>query len=64
MDYMSKFDFDIIYIKGEYNKVADCLSRYYENNTSADMHKFHDYVQADRRIAPKGKTSQWKGYKK
>ena len=38
MDYMSKFDFNITYIKGEYNKVADCLSRYYENDTSADVH--------------------------
>jgi hypothetical protein len=54
MDYMSKFDFDITYIKGEYNKVADCLSRYYKNDTSADVHEFHDYVQADRRIDPKG----------
>ncbi len=54
MDYMSKFDFDITYIKGEYNKVADCLSRYYESDTSADVHEFHDYVQADRRIDPDG----------
>jgi hypothetical protein len=54
MDYMSKFDFDITYIKGEYNKVADCLSRYYKNDTSADMHEFHNYVQADRRIDPEG----------
>jgi hypothetical protein len=54
MDYMSKFDFDITYIKGEYNKVADRLSRYYESDTSADVHKFHDYVQVDRRIDPDG----------
>ncbi len=54
MNYMSKFDFDITYIKGEYNKVADCLSRYYESDTSADVHEFHDYVQADRRIDPDG----------
>ena len=32
MDYMSKFDFDITYVKGELNKVADCLSRYYESD--------------------------------
>jgi len=54
MDYMSKFDFDITYIKGEFNKVADCLSRYYESDTNADIHEFHEYVQADRRIDPEG----------
>jgi hypothetical protein len=26
IDYLSRFDFDITYVKGEYNKVADCLS--------------------------------------
>jgi Holliday junction resolvase-like predicted endonuclease len=47
-DYMVRFDFDITYIKGEYNKVADCLSRYHENDTSEDVVEFHDYVQVDR----------------
>lgn len=54
MDYMSRFDFDITYVKGEYNKVADCLSRYFESDTSADEHDFHDYVQADRKVDPDG----------
>jgi hypothetical protein len=54
MDYMSRFDFDITYVKGEYNKVADCLSRYFESDTSADEHEFHDYVQADRKVDPDG----------
>jgi hypothetical protein len=54
MDYMSRFDFDITYVKGEYNKVADCLSRYFESDTSADVHEFHDYVQADRKVDPDG----------
>ena len=30
---MSRFDFNITYVKGEYNKVADCLSHYYESDT-------------------------------
>jgi len=51
---MSRFDFDITYVKGEYNKVADCLSRYYESDTAADVHGYHDYVQADLRIDPTG----------
>jgi len=32
-DYMSKFKFDIMYIKEELNKVADCLSRYFERRS-------------------------------
>ena len=53
-EYMARFDFDITYIKGEYNKVADCLSRYYENDTSTDVHEYHEYVHADRLIDPEG----------
>ncbi len=52
IDYMSRFDFNITYVKGEYNKVADCLSQYYGNDTSTDVHEYHDYVQADLRIDP------------
>jgi len=51
---MLKFKFDITYIKGELNKVADCLSRYFESDTTSDVHKYYDYVQADRRIDPEG----------
>ena len=54
MDYMSRFDFDITYVKGELNKIADCLSCYYKSNTSANIHEFHEYIQADRRIDPEG----------
>jgi hemerythrin superfamily protein len=53
-DYMSRFNFDITYVKGEYNKVADCLSRYYENDTPADEHEYHEYVHADRKLDPDG----------
>jgi hypothetical protein len=54
MEYMSKFDFDITYVKGEYNKVADCLSRYYESDTSVDIHDFSNYARADRKLDPDG----------
>jgi hypothetical protein len=54
MDYMSRFNFDIMYVKGELNKVADCLSRYYESDTSADVYDPHEYVRADARIDPEG----------
>jgi hypothetical protein len=54
LEYLSRFNFDITYVKGEYNKVADCLSRYFESNTSTDEHSSHEYVQADRKIDPEG----------
>ncbi|SJL05235.1 uncharacterized protein ARMOST_08601 [Armillaria ostoyae] len=50
MDYLSRFDFDITYIKGENNKVADCLSQYYENDEEADVPPAQEYVCADARI--------------
>ena len=53
-DYMSRFDFDITYVKGEYNKVADCLSRYYESDTLTDEHEYHEYVHVDRKLDPDG----------
>jgi len=63
IDYISRFDFDITYVKGEYNKVANCLSRYYENDTPADVHEYHDYVQADLRIDPTGEDLPSARYK-
>jgi hypothetical protein len=54
IEYMSKFDFNITYVKGEYNKVTDCLSQYYKSDTSTDIHEYHEYVQADRRLDPEG----------
>ena len=54
MDYMLRSQFDITYVKGEYNKVADCLSRYYKSDTAADVHDTLEYVQADRKVDPEG----------
>jgi hypothetical protein len=51
---MLRFDFDITYIKGELNKVADCLSRYYENNTESDAYEPYEYVRTDAHIDPTG----------
>lgn len=53
-DYMSRFNFDITYIKEELNKVADCLSQYYKNDTPNNVYDVHEYVGADRRIDPTG----------
>ena len=32
IDYLTRFDFGIRYVKGTSNKVADALSRYYEHD--------------------------------
>jgi hypothetical protein len=45
---------DGLYVKGELNKVADCLLRYYESDTFADVHDTNEYVRADARIDPLG----------
>ena len=50
MKYLSHFDFDIHYIKGITNKVADALLCYYKSDTSEDVHSNHEYVNADIRI--------------
>ncbi len=52
MDYLSRFNFDIMYIKGEKNKVADCLSHYYKNDNVNDIHIMQEYVRANVRIDP------------
>ena len=43
-----------MHVDGVDNKVADCLSRYYENNTSEDNHSENTYVNADIRLDPEG----------
>nr|GAT56033.1 predicted protein [Mycena chlorophos] len=50
MEYVSRFDFDITYIKGELNKAADALSWYYENNTWDERQPQQDYASADVRL--------------
>jgi len=52
IDYLTRFDFDIRYIKGTLNKVVDVLSRYYEHDYWTSMPELHDYVNADVRLYP------------
>jgi len=52
IDYLARFDFDIRYIKGTLNKVADVLSRYYEHNYWTIVPELHDYINADVRLDP------------
>jgi len=54
MDYLSRFNFDITYIKSDLNKVANCLSHYYESDNTQDVHMYNEYVRADPCIDPAG----------
>jgi Integrase zinc binding domain len=43
-----------MHVDGVDNKVADCLSRYYENDTGDESHPEHIYVNTDARLDPDG----------
>ena len=43
--------YTIMHVNGVDNKVVDCLSCYYENDTSEDNHSENTYVNADRHKA-------------
>src|ERR1700722_3114112 len=59
MEYFSRFDYDIQYIKGTSNRVADSLSRYYQLDTVEDNHPSYDYVTVDTQLDPEGEDLPW-----
>jgi hypothetical protein len=59
MEFFSHFEDDIEYIKGDLNKVADCLSRYYKNDAVDEIHDIGEYVNADSRLDPDGEELPW-----
>src|ERR1700676_854218 len=59
MEYFSRFDYNIQYIKGTSNKVADSLSRYYQSDTDDDIHPMYNYVTADVQLDPEGEDLPW-----
>ena len=44
-----------MHVNGVDNKVADCLSHYYEHNTSENNHSENTYINTDIRLDPDGK---------
>jgi transposase InsO family protein len=54
IDYLSRFDFAIQHIPGSENRVADCLSRYYELLPSDVKLSPMEFVSVDRRLDPEG----------
>jgi hypothetical protein len=59
MEYLSRFDFDIQYVKGVTNKVADSLSWYYQSDMSEDSHPNYDFINADVKLDPEGEDLPW-----
>jgi hypothetical protein len=59
MEFLARFDFDITYVKGETNLVADALSRYYEGDNWDEHYDSTQYVTADARLDPEGEDLPW-----
>ena len=52
MDYLTRFDFDIRYVKSLLNKVVDALSRYFKHDYWSEVPELQDYVNADICLDP------------
>ena len=62
MEFLARFDFDIVYIKGETNLVADALSRYYESDLWNKQQDVAQYVNVDAWLDPKGEDLPWERF--
>src|SRR5271155_2576930 len=51
-EFLSRFQYNLVYTKGSSNKIADALSRYYMNDKPDEIQHTDDYVNIDARIDP------------
>jgi hypothetical protein len=60
-EYVRWFSFEMQYLKGEKNKVADCLSCYFANDRPNKRRDVSAYMNADTRLDPDGEdlTIAW-----
>ncbi|KAA1473691.1 hypothetical protein DENSPDRAFT_755719, partial [Dentipellis sp. KUC8613] len=58
-EFLSRFKYEIQYMKGETNKVADCFSRYFESDLPDETHDASMYVNIDDRLDPEGEDLPW-----
>lgn len=59
MEFLACFDYDIMYVKGKTNLVADVLSRYYENDQWAESSEKPQFVNADAWLDLEGEDLLW-----
>jgi hypothetical protein len=59
MEYLLHFDFDIRYIKGKLNKVADALSHYYQFVSWDDAPLVQHYIFTDICLNPNHEDLLW-----
>src|SRR6266481_5727187 len=55
-EYLSRFNFTVKHVAGPTNRVADCLSRYYETDGPDEQHPAHEFVSVDAQLDPDGET--------
>ncbi len=56
MEYIARFDYEMLWVEGTSNRVADALSRYYASEEATAPHLPYDLVSADARLDPDGDT--------
>lgn len=54
MEFLQHFNYTVVYIEGELNKVADCLLCYYATDNWEEKHPSSKYMNADSRLDPMG----------